>query len=185
MTGSASVAPSTPTAQATSLGATPASAAPSDPGPVSDQGAPRAAVVPAPPPAASAVASFSSWRAGGGLDRVNALASDFGAISAAGAADVGAREAACTALTNDAAAGKAYAPMPDARTKVTWADALRQSGQAAATCLSAGRSGDAAQQSNAATQISTADATFTTVTEQLAYFSPQLTRQRYVAGSAA
>lgn len=163
------VGTSTPTAQNAPLVGSSASGPPSEPGPAVDPGA---SPVPAPPPPAPAVvASFSSWRSGGGLDRVNALGSDFGSISAADPADAGARRAGCTSLQNDARAGKAYAPMPDVKTQARWADALGRAAQAAASCLSAGGSGDSAQQSSTAKEISAASAAFTAVTEQLSYFS--------------
>lgn len=132
---------------------------------------PVPAVPAAAPPPAVAVASFATWRTGGGLSRVNAVGSDFGAIGTANPTDGAAIQAACTSLQTDAAAGKAYPPMPDAATQTAWATALDQSARAATDCITAARAGDANLARQASGEVSAANTTFDAVTEKLSYFS--------------
>lgn len=166
LTPSATPPPAPASAQGTAGAAAPSSA---HPAPVGSAPAPSGPAAPAPP--ATAVASFTSWRNGGGLARVNAVGRDFGAIRSADQSGPAVVQAACTTLQTDVTAGKAYAPMPDPQTQTAWSTTLEQAGRAATDCVTAARVRDTNLMNQAAAETTTANTTFNAVTERLSYFS--------------
>lgn len=150
----------------TSTPLAPGAAAPAGPGAQTSQpGAiapPSAIEVPIPPqsPPASAIMTFSSWRTGGGLDRLNTVTADITTLLSTSPQTAGP----CQTLDSDVAAAQSYAPMPDPQAQGYWNTGLRDAAQAAATCATH-------PETNVTTQLQSAATAINAATERMSYFS--------------
>ncbi len=82
----------------------------------------------------AAADTVSSWAKGGGLDKIDAVTTDIGAIHNAGS-DASMVRDACAELEASATAGGLYRPIPQAQAQQHWAAALGAFKAAAGECL--------------------------------------------------
>lgn len=84
------------------------------------------------------LAALVDWRDSGGLEHINTVGKDFGAVSAAAtAADVTGVHIACMSLLTDVHAAQRFKSVPDAEAQRDWASALSQSEASATDCMNA------------------------------------------------
>ena len=87
-----------------------------------------------PTPAPSVDAALTAWAKGGGLDKIDAITTDLGAIHDAGSNATLVRDG-CAELEASAAAAQFYKPIPQAAGQQHWAAALTAFKSAAGECL--------------------------------------------------